>query len=465
MPELLVAPDNFQRFVRIAKGLGLAAESLLKVREANDQLVVTSETIKTGERTRIKNGVRLDLILDRLPSAASPLLVASSAGATELTHDDSPIRMLEPDAKKSLISDGPDHRQAERLRQLIIEKNSLYRHKLRPINKTYIFLFRRHEMGHLAREMEDFDELVEGKEELIAKTRVPSANRYGLQIKPQWRAPRAYPDHEVPKDIPAPNTAQELTDLTVADGFQVNLFAANPMIANPINLNWDTRGRAWVSTSTTYPHIKPGHVPNDRIVILEDTDQDGVADKHTVFAEGLTVPHSVMPVEGGAFVCSTTEFLFLEDKDGDDRSESRRVIYSGFGNADVHHMIHGLRWAPWGDLYFTQSIYINTFVETAHGPRRMNGSGIWRFRPDNEKLDAYAVGMVNPWGFAFDYWGQSFGTDGAGGSGPHYVFPGSAFRSAVGVHRVFNGLIPGKPKNTGAECEQHNPGCIAIAPY
>jgi putative heme-binding domain-containing protein len=436
---------------RIAKGLGLASESLLKVREANDRLSVTSETIKTGERTRTKNGVRLDLILDRLPSAASPLLVTSSAADTELSHDDSPIRMLEPDAKKSLIFSGPDHQQAERLRQLIIAKNSLYRHKLRPINKTYIFLFRRHEMGHLAREMEDFDELVEGKEELIAKLRVPAANRYGLKIKPEWRAPRAYPDHEVPKNIPAPDTASELADLTVADGFQVNLFAANPMIANPINLNWDTRGRAWVSTSTTYPHIKPGHVPNDRIVILEDTDQDGVADKHTVFAEGLTVPHSVMPVEGGAFVCSTTEFLFLEDKDGDDRSESRRVIYSGFGNADVHHMIHGLRWAPWGDLYFTQSIYINTFVETAHGPRRMNGSGIWRFRPDNEQLDAYAVGMVNPWGFAFDYWGQSFGTDGAGGSGPHYVFPGSAFRSAVGVHRVFNGLIPGKPKNTAAE--------------
>ena len=367
--------------------------------------------------------MRLDLILDRLPSAASPLLVTSSAADTELSHDDSPIRMLEPDAKKSLVFSGPDHQQAERLRQLIIAKNSLYRHKLRPINKTYIFLFRRHEMGHLAREMEDFDELVEGKEELIAKLRVPAANRYGLKIKPEWRAPRAYPDHEVPKNIPAPDTASELADLTVADGFQVNLFAANPMIANPINLNWDTRGRAWVSTSTTYPHIKPGHVPNDRIVILEDTDQDGVADKHTVFAEGLTVPHSVMPVEGGAFVCSTTEFLFLEDKDGDDRSESRRVIYSGFGNADVHHMIHGLRWAPWGDLYFTQSIYINTFVETAHGPRRMNGSGIWRFRPDNEQLDAYAVGMVNPWGFAFDYWGQSFGTDGAGGSGPHYVFP------------------------------------------
>ncbi|HCU87065.1 MAG TPA: hypothetical protein DGP39_06010, partial [Verrucomicrobiales bacterium] len=78
-------------------------------------------------------------------------------------------------------------------------------------------------------------------------------------------------------------------------------------------------------------------------------------------------------------------------------------------------------------------------------------SGIWRFRPDEERLDAYAVGMVNPWGFAFDRWGQSFGTDGAGGSGPHYVFPGAAFPTAVGAHRVLRGLIPGKPKNTAAE--------------
>ncbi|NIP96301.1 MAG: hypothetical protein GWO24_23860, partial [Akkermansiaceae bacterium] len=103
-------------------------------------------------------------------------------------------------------------------------------------------------------------------------------------------------------------------------------------------------------------------------MILEDTDGDGVADQHTVFAEGLTVPHSVMPVEGGAYVCSTTELLFLADHDGDDRADAKRVVFSGFGNADVHHMIHGLRWSPWGDLFFTQSIYINSFVETAHGP-------------------------------------------------------------------------------------------------
>ena len=254
-----------------------------------------------------------------------------------------------------------------------------------------------------------------------------------------------------PKDIPAPDVAIELKSFEVADGFQVNLFAQNPMIYNPINLNWARRGRAWVATSSTYPHIKPGRIPNDRIVILEDLDHDGVADTHKVFAEGLTVPHSVMPVEGGAYVCSTTELLFLGDADGDDVAESRRVVLSGFGNADVHHMIHGLRWSPWGDLFFTQSIYINSFVETAHGPRRLNGSGIWRFRPDTEGLEIFARGMVNPWGFAFDEWGRGFGTDGAGGAGPHDIFPGSAFGSAVGTPRVLGGLIPGKPKNTAAE--------------
>ena len=447
---LHLSPKGYRQLaVRLARQLGIAEELRLRIGEENDQLTLASESLGLGSPVRTKRGLRFDISMDRLPAAGSPFLVTSEVNATEFWHDEQ--QLVTVGQQDTAVLGGPHFRQAERLRRLIIEKNTLYRHKLRPINEAYIFLFRRHEMGHLAKEMKDFDELVTGKEEHIAKARVPSVQRYELRVPEQWRAPRRYPDHEVPQNIPDPDPVAELKAITVPEGFELNLFASNPMIQNPINLNWDSHGRAWVATSTTYPHIKPGNEPNDRIVILEDTDHDGVADKHTVFAEGLTVPHSVMPVEGGAYVCSTTEFIFLADADGDDKSESRRVIYSGFGNADVHHMIHGLRWAPWGDLYFTQSIYINTFVQTAHGPRRMNGSGIWRFRPDGERLDAYAVGMVNPWGLAFDYWGQSFGTDGAGGSGPHFLFPGAAYPTAVGAHRVLRGLTPGKPKNTAAE--------------
>ena len=447
---LHLSPKGYRQLsVRLARQLGIAEELNLYIKNEEDQLTTASETFGLDSTVRTKRGLRFDLAMDRLPTTGSPFLASSEVNGVELWHNGENLVSVTKGNKA--IYGGPDFQQAEHLRRLIVEKNALYRHKLRPINEAYIFLFRRHEMGHLAKEMKDFDELVTGKEEMIAKIRVPRVQRYELRVSDHWSAPRDYPDHEVPKNIPAPDLNAELKAITVPEGFELNLFAANPMIQNPINLNWDSRGRAWVATSTTYPHIKPGNEPNDRIVILEDLDKDGMADKHTVFAEGLTVPHSVMPVEGGAYVCSTTEFIFLADADRNDKSESRRVIYSGFGNADVHHMIHGLRWAPWGDLYFTQSIYINTFVETAHGPRRMNGSGIWRFRPFKEQLDAYAVGMVNPWGLAFDYWGQSFATDGAGGSGPHYVFPGAAFRTAVGAHRVLNGLIPGKPKNIAAE--------------
>ncbi len=349
------------------------------------------------------------------------------------------------------LSLSQDSLRQEQLREEVALKNRLHRYRLRPLNEAYIYLFRRHEMGHLAYEMDDFTRLVEESESNISTLRTPVSHRIDIELIKPWQPPKNYPEDEVPAHIPEPDIAEELSAFTVPDGFEINLFAADPMIANPINLNWDTRGRAWVATSSTYPHIVPGREPNDRIVILEDTDKDGQADLSTVFAEGLLVPHSVMPVPGGAYVTSTTEFLFLADTNGDDIADKREVIFDGFGNADIHHTIHGLRWAPWGDLFFTQSIYINTFVETPYGPRRLNGSGTWIFRPETGRLEIFSRGLINPWGQAFDEWGQSFATDGAGSSGINYIFPESAHATAVGADRVVDGLNSGTPKNTGAE--------------
>ncbi len=397
---------------------------------------------------QIKNGVRFDLQPDRLmaPWERVAITVASTE-APQQVKIDGVVRSEQAEA----FAQTPTHDQFDEIRRLVIEKNQFHRDKMRPLNLAYIYLFRQHEMGHLSHEIEDLEELVEGHEQVIASLNKTQTHRYEIREQEGWKAPRDYPDHEVPLDVPAPNIAEELRSFTLAEGLEISLFSGDPLIANPINLNWDTRGRAWIATSSTYPHLKPGDKPNDRIVILEDRNKDGVADTAKVFAEGFLVPHSVMPVEGGAYVASTTEVLFLADRDGDDVADERRVVYDGFGNADVHHMIHGLRWAPWGDLHFIQSIYINSYVETAYGPRRLNGSGVWYFRPETERLEIYSRGMTNPWGFAFDRWGQSFGTDGAGGAGPHYAFPGAKHPTAVGAHRVLPGLIPGKPKNTAAE--------------
>ena len=434
--------------------MGLAAKGGYKAEFAADGTVRASQSAKVEKVLKTKNGFRFDLTPKTLPlPGAGVLLIKDSTASYALKIDGQAAFSWDngKHPKGVIVVDGRATSQYERLRQLIIEKNRLYATRLRPLNKTYTHLFRRHEMGHLAGELDDLKRLAEEKEELIARLRQPTTYRYVIDEILPWKQV-IDPGHYVPDHIPKPDVVAEQKAFKVADGFEIKLFASDPMINKPVNMNWDSRGRLWVSGSTTYPHNKPGRAPDDRIVILEDTDHDGRADRSTVFAEGLLMPHSVMPVAGGAYVCSATELIHLIDKDDDGHAESRRVVYSGFGNADVHQMIHGLTWAPWGELYFTQSIYINSFVETPWGPRRLNGSGIWRFRPETEKLDIYTRGMTNPWGFTFDHWGQSFSTDGAGWQGPHYCFPGVAYGMAVNVKETLGGLImTGKPKNTAAQ--------------
>jgi len=243
-----------------------------------------------------------------------------------------------------------------------------------------------------------------------------------------------------------PDPELERKSFTVADGFEVNLFAADPLLVKPIQINFDARGRLWVATSTVYPQVPPGEVPNDRILVLEDADGDGKAEKASVFAEGLFIPTGLEVGHGGCYVANSTELLHLADTDGDGKADRRRVVLSGFGTEDTHHIIHTFRWGPEGDLYFNQSIYIHSHVETPHGPRRLGGAGIWRLRPASLELEVFCRGMCNPWGHTIDRWGQSFGTDGAGGDGLHFLMPGAIYPHYPSGERFFPGLNPGHPK-------------------
>jgi len=250
-------------------------------------------------------------------------------------------------------------------------------------------------------------------------------------------------------DIPDPDPQKELAQLKVADGFEVTLFASDPEIAKPIHSNWDAKGRLWVATSSVYPQLEPGETANDKIVVLEDTDGDGKADKSTVFADGLLIPTGVLPAGNGAYVANSTELLFMEDTNGDGKADTSRVVLSGFGTEDTHHILHTLRRGPGGYVYFNQSIYIHSNVETPWGPKRLDGGGIWKFRPDTLELQPWVFGFVNPWGHRFDDWGQEFATDGAFGEGINYVFPGAAFVTAVDKERILHGMTPGQPKHCG----------------
>ena len=245
---------------------------------------------------------------------------------------------------------------------------------------------------------------------------------------------------------PPPDPEIERKSFEVAEGFEVQLYAADPLMAKPVQMNFDAQGRLWVVSSSIYPQLKPGEVANDKVLILEDKDGDGRCEASTVFADGLLIPTGIEIGDGGAYVANSTELIHLKDMNGDGKADSSRVILSGFGTEDTHHIIHTFRYGPDGALYFNQSIYIDSNVETPHGTKRLGGGGIWRFRPSTVELDVFVKGMCNPWGHSWDRFGQSFGTDGAGGDGIHYLVPGFTYPHFPGQGKQFPGLNRGSPK-------------------
>jgi putative heme-binding domain-containing protein len=252
-------------------------------------------------------------------------------------------------------------------------------------------------------------------------------------------------------EIPKPDPVAELAAMQVAEGFEVNLFASDPDFAKPIHMNFDAEGRLWIASSRNYPQIEPGAKPTDQVVVLEDTNGDGRADKRTVFADNLFIPTGVLPGDGGVYVANSTELIHLSDTDGDGRADKRRTILSGFGTEDTHHLLHTLRWGPDGRMYMNQSIYIHSHLETPQGVKRLDGGGIWRFDPRNYDLDIFCKGFVNPWGHVVNRFGQSLATDGAYSEGINYVFPRSVFFSSPGAERWLSGLNPGSPKHCSLE--------------
>src|SRR5438477_9448719 len=125
--------------------------------------------------------------------------------------------------------------------------------------------------------------------------------------------------------IPDPDPEIERKTFIVADGFEVTLWAADPLLAKPIQMNWDPAGRLWVATSEAYPQIKPGAKQNDKVIILEDTKGMGKADKVTVFADGLLIPTGCIPGDGGCYVVDSTDLLHLSASKPGEKADRRRV--------------------------------------------------------------------------------------------------------------------------------------------
>lgn len=268
------------------------------------------------------------------------------------------------------------------------------------------------------KEMQEFEPILEEAEANIARTLA------GKSLEP---IPERSPALVEAPSVQAQTPEEELATLNVHRDYEVNLFASEKNgIGKVVQIRWDEKGRLWALCIPDYPQVKPGAKPRNRLVILEDTNRDGHADKSVVFADELEMPLGFELGDGGVYLATSSTLWFLRDSTGGDHADQKSVVLGGFGTGDTHQTINSLSWGFGGELWFTQGHSILSRVETPYGVERHDRAGLWRFRPRTGRLDTFfdkSSAGANTWGVLTDNFGQVFHKEGAMNGG-FYSVPG-----------------------------------------
>ena len=201
-------------------------------------------------------------------------------------------------------------------------------------------------------------------------------------------------------------------NMSVPEGFRVTLGAGEPQVHRPIAFTIDERGRLWVAEAHTYPQRAPEGEGRDKLIILEDTNQDGTLDSRKVFIEGLNLVSGIEVGFGGVYVGAAPYLLFIPDRNGDDVPDAEpEVLLDGFGYQDTHETLNSFIWGPDGWLYGCHGVFTHSKVGkpgTADDDRIPLNAGVWRYHPIKHEFDVFARGTSNPWGVDFNDQGQAF---------------------------------------------------------
>ncbi|MGO8701635.1 MAG: HEAT repeat domain-containing protein [Limisphaerales bacterium] len=229
----------------------------------------------------------------------------------------------------------------------------------------------------------------------------------------------------VPTDMPGPNPdgsyvylkgEEAIAKMTVHSHMKVNLFASEeqfPELVSPVQMAWDTKGRLWVAAWKNYPERTPTSKTGDSLLILEDTNGDGKADKVTRFLGDLNAPTGFQFYKDGVLVMEAPDLWYVPEIQGAAGPIER--ILMGIDSADSHHTANALSYDPGGAIYLSDGVFHRTHVETAIGPVRNNDAAIYRFEPRTGKFETYiSYDFANPHGRVFDYWGNDLVTDATG---------------------------------------------------
>lgn len=209
---------------------------------------------------------------------------------------------------------------------------------------------------------------------------------------------------------PSLSPAETVAKFKLPPGFKAQVVISEPDVVQPIAMAQDDRGRLWVLTNTNYP-VCPGE-KKDSILIFEDEDGDGRAEKRTVFYDKLTFSSGIEIGHGGVWVGAPPNLLFIADKNGDDKPDSEpEVVLDGWGWEDTHETLNDFIWGPDGWLYGTHGVFTHSLVGKPGTPKNERigiNAGVWRIHPKTRKFERWAEGASNQWGIDWNDRGEAF---------------------------------------------------------
>lgn len=222
-------------------------------------------------------------------------------------------------------------------------------------------------------------------------------------------------DAPKPPDLVAPtgplSPQEEQKKFHLPPGFKIELVASEPQIAKPINMNFDAAGRLFVTSSFEYPFPAKQN-PRDAILVIDDTNGDGLPDRVRTFADGLNIPIGVLPVTDGVIGHSIPNVYKFRDTDGDGKADKREILLTGFGFVDTHGMASSFTWGLDGWIYACHGFANRSEIKGTDGSTiKLHSGNTFRFRPDGTHVEQFTHGQVNPFGLTFDDLGNLYSSD------------------------------------------------------
>lgn len=205
---------------------------------------------------------------------------------------------------------------------------------------------------------------------------------------------------------------EEQAGFKLPEGFEITLYASEPDIGKPMNMEFDDRGRLWVTQSYEYPMPVDNGRGSDKLSILEDTDGDGKADKFTHFVDTLNIPIGVLPVTDGAIAYSIPSITYYRDANNDGKADQQKTLFKGFGHKDTHGMVSNLIRGFDGWVYSCHGFSNTSRIAGSDGDSVIMSSGnTFRFKTDGSHVEQTSYGRVNPFGYGYDENGYLYSVD------------------------------------------------------